>query len=155
MLLLSLLPFFVHTKLSSWNIHTYIHINWHLPIEADDLSGIQLGETDFAAQARITAAQVARGAQTGARSAAEGFNRFVEGTNGPGSGSGSGSGSYRTVPMDESKRDFWDSFAEAGNRRPGASAIGTSAMKKTTTTGGGGMGAAAGSKKDEDNWDKW
>jgi len=47
------------------------------------------------------------------------------------------------VPIDESKKDFWDSFAEAGNNRP--SAIGTSAVKKT--------GGPA--KKDEDNWDKW
>jgi ADP-ribosylation factor GTPase-activating protein 1 len=58
-----------------------------------------------------------------------------------------GSGSYREAPIDESKKDFWDSFAEAGSSR--RSAIGTSAVKKT----GGGMGAAG--KKDEDNWDKW
>jgi ADP-ribosylation factor GTPase-activating protein 1 len=56
--------------------------------------------------------------------------------------------------MDESKRDFWDSFAEAGNSRQtggggggsfgGAkpSAIGTSAVKNQ------------GAKKDDD-WDKW
>lgn len=100
----------------------------------------KIAETDFAAQARITAAQVAKGAQTGAKGAADGFNRFVE-------GSGGSTGSYRQAPIDESKKDFWDSFAEAGNNRP--SAVGTSAIKKpsSATTGPG--------KKEEDNWDKW
>lgn len=104
------------------------------------LNKTQLAETDFAAQARITAAQVAKGAQTGAKGAADGFNRFVEGSG------GSGSGSYRQAPLDESKKDFWDSFAEAGNSRP--SAVGTSAIKKPSS-------ATVGPKKEEDNWDKW
>jgi ADP-ribosylation factor GTPase-activating protein 1 len=104
------------------------------------LTAPQISETDLAAQARVTAAQVARGAQTGARSAAENFNRFVE-------GSGAASSSVRSVPIDESKKDFWDSFAEAGNARP--SAIGTSAVKKAN-----GPPMALG-KKDDDNWDKW
>lgn len=104
------------------------------------LTGRQLSETDLAAQARITAAQVARGAQSGARSAADNFNRFVEGNGGT-------SHSARSVPIDESKKDFWDSFAEAGNSRP--SALGTSAVKKAT-----GPPGAIG-KKDDDNWDKW
>jgi ADP-ribosylation factor GTPase-activating protein 1 len=55
-------------------------------------------------------------------------------------------GSYRQAPLDESKKDFWDSFAEAGNSRP--SAVGTSALKPSSATTGPG-------KKDEDNWDKW
>jgi len=104
-----------------------------------------LAETDLAAQARITAATVARGAQTGAKSAADGFNRFVEGN-----ASGSG-GAYRDVPIDESKKDFWDSFAEAGaQRQQKNSAVGTSAIKKA---GGGGGGPGLGRKDDE--WDKW
>ncbi|KAG0650182.1 ADP-ribosylation factor GTPase-activating GCS1 [Hyphodiscus hymeniophilus] len=107
----------------------------------------KLAETDLAAQARITAAQVARGAQTGAKSAADGFNRFVEGND------GSSRGAYRNTPIDESKKDFWDSFAEAGSNKP--SAVGTSAIKKAG--GGSGMGGATGSgqggKKDE--WDDW
>ena len=100
-----------------------------------------MAETDLAAQARITAAQVAKGAQTSAKSAADGFNRFVEGSG------GSGSGTYRTTPIDESKKDFWDSFAEAGSARP--SAIGTSAVKKGPSA----VGAAQGKK--DDDWDKW
>jgi ADP-ribosylation factor GTPase-activating protein 1 len=107
--------------------------------------GIQIAETDLARQAQLTAAQVARGAQTGAKSAADGFNRFVEGSDGSAS-----RGAYRTTPIDESKKDFWDSFAEAGNSRP--SAVGTSAIKKAG--GGSGMGGAGG-KKEDDNWDKW
>jgi len=97
----------------------------------------KLAETDFAAQARITAAQVAKGAQTGAKGAADGFNRFVEG--------GGSTGAYRQAPLDESKKDFWDSFAEAGSGRP--SAVGTSAIKKNPSP--------SGPKKDEDNWDNW
>lgn len=103
------------------------------------LTALQLSETDLAAQARITAAQVARNAQSGARSAADNFNRFVEGNGAP--------SSVRNVPIDESKKDFWDSFADAGNSRP--SAIGTSAVKKAP-----GPPSAIG-KKDDDNWDKW
>ena len=103
------------------------------------LTAVQFSETDLAAQARLTAAQVARGAQSGARSAADNFNRFVEGNGAPLSG--------RSVPIDESKKDFWDSFADAGNSRP--SAIGTSAVKKAP-----GPPGAIG-KKDDDNWDKW
>ena len=103
-----------------------------------------MAETDLAAQARNTAAQVAKGAQAGAKGAAEGFNRFVEGGE-----------TKRNVPLDESKKDFWDSFAEAGTQRDAAgyqrtpgSAVGTSSIKKPQTPMGPG-------KKDEDNWDKW
>ncbi|TAQ87304.1 hypothetical protein B7494_g4349 [Chlorociboria aeruginascens] len=104
----------------------------------------KLGETDFAAQARITAAQVARNAQTGARSAADGFNRFVEGP--------SASGYSRTTPIDESKKDFWDSFAAAGESRQ-PSAIGTSAVRKAGGSGVSPLGAAK--KKDDDEWGEW
>lgn len=84
---------------------------------------------------------MARGAQTGAKSVGEGFNRFVE---------GDGRGGGRTAPIDESKKDFWDSFADAGASRQGGSAIGTSAVRKAAGGGGGMVG-----KKEEDNWDKW
>lgn len=118
----------------------------------------QLAETDLAAQARSTAAIVARGAQTGAKNAADGFNRFVEGNN--------SSGGYRDVPIDESKKDFWDSFAEAGSARQqgamggfgmggGASAVGTSAIKKAGGGGGGAGGGMGGGGKKDDEWDKW
>lgn len=112
----------------------------------------QIAETDLAAQARQTAQVVARNAQTGAKSAADGFNRFVENSN---TSTSSGSGRYREAPLDESKKDFWDSFADAGAQR---SAVGTSAIKKNTSGlgglgGGGGGTGVAGGKKDE--WDDW
>lgn len=108
----------------------------------------QLAETDLAAQARLTAAQVARNAQVGARSAAENFNRFVEGPS-----SSAASSRYRNVPIDESKKDFWDSFAAAGaSRSGGSSAVGTSAIKKAS---GGGAGASSMSSNKDDEWDKW
>lgn len=97
---------------------------------------VQIAETDLAAQARLTAAQVAKGAQTGARSAAENFNRFVE-------GNGEGGGARRQVPLDESKKDFWDSFAEVGAQRSGN--IGTGSVKK----------AGAEPTKKDDAWADW
>lgn len=77
----------------------------------------------------------------GVRSAGEGFNRFVEGSDGSG---------RRNVPIDESKKDFWDSFADAGAQRQEAvrpSAVGTSAIKKPATP--------MGPKKEDDGWEKW
>lgn len=92
---------------------------------------IQLAEADIANQARLTAAQLAKQAQTGAKGAAENFNRFVEGQGSDGTG-------YRKAPIDESKKDFWDSFGKPDDSGP--SAIGTAAMKK---------------KKEGDDWEKW
>jgi ADP-ribosylation factor GTPase-activating protein 1 len=128
----------------------------YLPNYITNIPHSQIAETDLAAQARLTAATVAKGAQTGAKSAADGFNRFVEGPSGSG-------GAYRQAPIDESKKDFWDSFAEAGSSRQGGgggmgaarpSAIGTSAVRNQGATGGGMGGGGGGAKKDDD-WDKW
>jgi len=107
----------------------------------------KLAEADLAAQARVTAAQLAKTAQTGARGATDSFNRFVEG-----SGDG-GSGGYRRTPIDETKKDFWDSFGKPAESE--SSSIGTAAMKKTSSNGGmaGGMGSS--STKEGDEWDKW
>lgn len=82
----------------------------------------------------------------------EGFNKFVEGSDGQhqrgGSISGGGSRAAQ-VPLDESKKDFWDSFASAADQRKSAgSSIGTSAMGK-------GPGGGAASKKSQDEWDDW
>lgn len=104
------------------------------------LTNEKVAESDIAAQARFAAAQVARGAQTGAKNASDGFNRFVE-------GGGAGGSGTRDAPLDASKKDFWDSFAEAGTARTNAS-VGTSAIKKA---GGSGVGG----KKEGDEWDKW
>ncbi|CAL3967861.1 hypothetical protein PZA11_007046 [Diplocarpon coronariae] len=112
-------------------------------------TALKVSESDLAASARLAALNLTKNAQTGAKSAAEGFNRFVEGSSGSGGEGSGGRGAYSSVPLDESKKDFWDSFAEAGNSRidagsgsgsrgAGSSAIGTGAVKK-----------------DDDNWEKW
>ena len=98
---------------------------------------MKLAEADLATQARLTAAQIAKTAQTGAKGAADGFNRFVEGSDGSGPGS-------RRAPIDERKKDFWDSF---GKPEAGPSAIGTAAMWGNGTQGMPG--------KKEDEWENW
>ncbi|KAK2629507.1 hypothetical protein QTJ16_000327 [Diplocarpon rosae] len=111
----------------------------------------QVSESDLAASARLAASNLTKNAQTGAKSAADGFNRFVEGSGRPGGDGSGGRGAYRNVPLDESKKDFWDSFAEAGNSRIDAG----------SGSGSGGRGAGSSAigtgavKKDEDNWEKW
>jgi hypothetical protein len=62
----------------------------------------------------------------------------VEGSDGP------VLGSRRAAPIDESKKDFWDSF---GKPEAGTSAIGTAAMRGNGTQGTAG-------KKDEE-WENW
>ncbi|ROT39439.1 ADP-ribosylation factor GTPase-activating protein GCS1 [Sodiomyces alkalinus F11] len=107
----------------------------------------QLAESDFARQAQAAAGQVGRAAQQRARSAQSGLNRFVEGPR----------DDYRQVPIDESKRGFWDEFSSlAGeqhqqhkSRPSGNSSIGTSAMKPSSSS----TAAPPATKKDE--WDAW
>ena len=113
----------------------------------------QIAESDFAAQARATAGTVGKAAQVGARSAQDSFNRFVEG--------GPDRTQYRQVPMDDSRRDFWDDFAdipEQQQQQPKKSgAIGTAAMsnKSGSTSGGPGAGAASKPAGKKDEWDDW
>lgn len=107
---------------------------------------LQLGESDFAAQARTLGGRLAQQAQAGARTAQEGFNKFVEG--------GPESRTTRDAPLDESKKAFWDDFASAADQRKSTgSSIGTSAMGKGPSGGASGAGGAAAAKKDE--WDDW
>ncbi|KAK0636899.1 zinc finger protein gcs1 [Bombardia bombarda] len=109
----------------------------------------QISESEFAAQARVAAGQVALKAQAGAKTAQDGLSRFVEG--GPSAGGHSG---YSAVPIDESKRGFWDEFSNlADQRNQGSSSIGTAAMGKGGSSGGGASRGPAGKPKDE--WDDW
>ncbi|KAJ5099844.1 hypothetical protein N7532_006845 [Penicillium argentinense] len=96
----------------------------------------QLAESDFAAQARMQAANWGQNFQTGARSAADQFNRFVEGDEGA-----QGSSRSRVEPE---RRDFWDDFSSiasqqekerTGHQRSGSRSdvIGTAAMRKGPT----------------------
>ena len=101
--------------------------------------GVQLAESDLAAQARVAAAAAAKTAQAGAKTASEGFSRFVEGPQGSG---------YRQVPFDESKRAFWDDLSNTADQRKSEnSSIGTSAMGKG--------GSRAPPAKGKDEWDDW
>lgn len=85
---------------------------------------------------------MAKTAQAGAKTASQGLTRFVEGP---------ASGNYRSVPIDESKRDFWDDFSNlADQRQQESSAIGTAAMGK----GSSGTRSAP-AKKSGDEWDDW
>ncbi|TQV96084.1 hypothetical protein V2A60_003471 [Cordyceps javanica] len=105
----------------------------------------KFAEGDFAKQAQLAASQVARQAQLAGKNAQEGFNRFVEGNE-------TGHGARRQAPLDESKKDFWDSFSSLADPKPAQtnSSIGTSAMgmgKKGST--------APAAQKKTDEWDDW
>lgn len=96
-------------------------------------------ESDLTAQARLTAAQAAKTIQTGTKGAAERFNNFVENT-------GEGGTARSKAAVEPERRDFWDSFGDAGVDKSKGSSIGTAAMRK----GGGGGGEGKG-----DGWDNW
>ncbi|KAK8090956.1 hypothetical protein PG994_000461 [Apiospora phragmitis] len=109
----------------------------------------QIGESEFAAQARIAAANAGKAAQAGVKGAHDGFSRFVEGPDGQPRRAGG-------AQVDESKKAFWDDFSSVADQRHGTgpkySSIGTSAMGKANK--GGASGSAATGKKD-DEWDDW
>ncbi|KAH6607789.1 hypothetical protein Trco_004102 [Trichoderma cornu-damae] len=101
-----------------------------------------IAEGEFAKQAQLTAAQIAKQAQLAGKNAQEGFNRFVEGPD----------STRRSAPLDASRKDFWDDFSSLANQPKQGSAIGTSAIglgKKTTP------GAPAQKPKSGDEWDDW
>ncbi|KAI1817803.1 ADP-ribosylation factor GTPase-activating protein GCS1 [Poronia punctata] len=112
----------------------------------------QLSETDFAAQARFAAGNVGRVAQVGAMTAQERFSRFVEGPD-------ENRGGIRSTqaPLDETKKDFWDSFSSLADQRHGTggkhSSIGTSAMGKAAGKNAGATAPVPAKKDDE--WDDW
>ncbi|KAF4123771.1 ADP-ribosylation factor GTPase-activating protein 1 [Geosmithia morbida] len=132
----------------------------------------QFAESDFARQAQLTAAQIARQAQMAGKNAQEGINKLVEGPAEGGSGQGQGQArtrqQQRRAGPEESRRSFWDDFsnlAGGGHQRGtslsssggGNSAIGTSAMGmgKSRAAGGAGAPAQAAPKKQNDEWDDW
>ncbi|CAK7565657.1 MAG: ADP-ribosylation factor GTPase-activating protein gcs1 [Sporothrix epigloea] len=116
----------------------------------------QIADSDLAAQARVVSSNVARSAQIGARSAQEGFNRFVEGSGS--SAGGLSAGHYRAVNpgMDMSRRAFWDDFSSIADQPtaaapPRKTTVGTMAMGKG---GSGGSSAPADAGK-KDEWEDW
>ena len=84
-----------------------------------------------------------QGIQTGAKGAAESFNKFIEGQDEAASNT---AGKRQVAPE---KKDFWDSFG-APQESSKSSNIGTGVMKKT-----GGSGPT-GQRNKEDGWgDDW
>lgn len=95
----------------------------------------------------MTAAQLGQGIQAGTKTAAESFNRFVEGdeklapraggsTKGPAPDKRDFWESFGEAPKGPAadKREFWDDFSAAGETaQPKPTSIGTSAMKKSSS----------------------
>ncbi len=84
------------------------------------------------------------------KNAQDGFTRFVEGNE----------NQRRDAPLDESKKDFWDSFSSLADeqqqqqqQKPKNSSIGTSAMGMGKTKSSSGGPPAQNTKSDE--WDDW
>ncbi|POS88286.1 hypothetical protein EPUL_000890, partial [Erysiphe pulchra] len=120
--------------------------------------------SDIAAHARLAATQVVISAQTGAKSAATNFTKYVEGNNS--NKLTSSGGRYRRTPLEnDSKMDYWDDFGDmnniSGNHNVNlksnfmaSNSVGTNAIKKAN--GGGGnhyVGIGKPTKKDEDAWE--
>jgi ADP-ribosylation factor GTPase-activating protein 1 len=87
-----------------------------------------------------------QGLQSGARGAAQSFNKFVEGQDERAAAAAAGA----KGGVEPERKDFWDSFGQGGGG--GApSSIGTSALKKTTSPA-----ANPPRKTKEDGWgDDW
>ncbi|KAK4078986.1 hypothetical protein Trihar35433_91 [Trichoderma harzianum] len=101
-----------------------------------------IADGEFAKQAQLTAAQLAKQAQLAGKNAQEGFTRFVEGPE----------STKRNAPLDASRKDFWDDFSSLAEQQKPNNAIGTSAIgmgKKTAP------GAPAQKPKAGDEWDDW
>ncbi|KAL7805345.1 hypothetical protein V8C26DRAFT_417975 [Trichoderma gracile] len=101
-----------------------------------------IADGEFAKQAQLTAAQLAKQAQLAGKNAQEGFTRFVEGPD----------STRRNAPLDASRKDFWDDFSNLAEQQKPNNAIGTSAIgmgKKTTPA------VPAPKPKAGDEWDDW
>lgn len=130
------------------------------------INSIQVAGSDIAANARLAATQVVISAQTGAKSAATNFSRYVEGKN---TNKLSSNGNrYRPTPLEnDGKMDYWDDFGDINNTGGNhnvnlksnlmtSNSVGTNAIKKAG--GGGGnhyVGIGMPAKKDEDTWESW
>lgn len=91
----------------------------------------------------MAALNAAKSAQAGAKTAQQGLTRFVEGPS---------PGTYREVPIDESRRAFWDDFSNlADQRKQEDSSIGTAAMGKGNSS----TRPSGQANKSQDEWDDW
>ncbi|PWY79116.1 hypothetical protein BO70DRAFT_54582 [Aspergillus heteromorphus CBS 117.55] len=106
-----------------------------------------IAESDFAAQARLQAAQLGQNMGQGVRGAADHFTRFVEGPDEAAAAAAARRG--RAAEPAPERKDFWDSFSslagEDSHRRNASrsSAIGTAAMKPGPGTSAASPAAAA------------
>ncbi|RMZ91429.1 hypothetical protein DV736_g1320, partial [Chaetothyriales sp. CBS 134916] len=102
-----------------------------------------IAATDFALQARSAAVAAGQGIQSGAKSAADSFSKFVEGQD-----THTGQTAARRK-FEPERKDFWDSFGTT--EPPKASSIGTSAVKKPASGG-----SSQPAKNKDDGWgDDW
>jgi ADP-ribosylation factor GTPase-activating protein 1 len=101
---------------------------------------VQIASTDFAAQARNAAVAAGQGIQSGAKGAADGFNKFIEGQD---EGASAAASRKKVEPE---RKDFWDSFGVSKDEdKP--SNIGTGVLKKTTSNTGSGA-----KRSKDDGW---
>ncbi|XHG00287.1 hypothetical protein AWENTII_003751 [Aspergillus wentii] len=126
-----------------------------------------LSESDFAAQARMQAANLGQNLQTGARGAADHFNRFVEGPD----EAAAAAARRRQQQQEPERKDFWDDFSSLSEQETHrrntsrSSAIGTAAMRSnpasatptpSTTATSAGASSTAAKKQDDSGWnDDW
>lgn len=117
------------------------------------LTRLQIGSSDFAAQARAAALNAGTTLQSGAKNATESFNRFVENAGEAGSSRKPPTGISRGAAPGPDRRDFWDSFGQDNDQvssEPKGS-LGTGAMKGAA--GGGPVVANKGkTKSGNDSW---
>lgn len=89
---------------------------------------MQIASTDFASQARSGIMAAGQGISSGARGAAEGFNKFIEGQD------EAAAKAANKGKVEPERKDFWDSFGAPAEPKSGS--LGTSAMKKTNNNAG-------------------
>ncbi|ETN40235.1 uncharacterized protein HMPREF1541_04511 [Cyphellophora europaea CBS 101466] len=114
-----------------------------------------IASSDFASQARSGLMAAGQGIQSGAKGAADGFNKFIEGQD-EGAARVAARGGAGGRNVEPEKKDFWDSFGQGATEQKGGSSsgsLGTSAMKKNA--GGASQQQQQQGKKDDGWGDDW
>ena len=132
-----------------------ILIYWAALIGTSADSVQQVAESDLAAQARVTAANVAQNVQMGTKTAADSFNssfqKFVEGADGT---------HPKSPSVEPEKKDFWDSFGGNASGPAGSSMLsgaGQSSSKKASSIGTSAMKSGGKADEGKETWgdDSW
>ena len=124
------------------------------------IASSKIAEADIASQARNAATYAGQGIQTGAASAGNVINNFVEGSDKAATKRNVEPekkdfwDSFGAAPQGPSqdKQDFWDEFSSAGEARAQGKTIGTGAAKKPS---GIGTSAVKKAKKEDEGWGDW